>query len=48
MKWEFIAKSIANYNENAVPFIVSSYGDRITHDLESINEHYTQNLQAKK
>lgn len=48
VKWEFIAKSIANYNENAVPFIVSSYGDRITHDLESINEHYTQNLQAKK
>lgn len=48
VKWEFIAKSIANYNENAVPFIVSSYGDRITSDLESINEYYTQNLQAKK
>ncbi|MGR6873788.1 hypothetical protein ACU6U9_16070 [Pseudomonas sp. HK3] len=48
VKWEFIAKSIVNYNENAVPFIVSSYGDRITHDLESINEYYTQKLQAKK
>lgn len=48
VKWEFIAKSIANYNENAVPFIVSSYGDRITHDLATIEEYYTKNLQAKK
>jgi hypothetical protein len=48
VKWVFIAKSIANYNENAVPFIVSSYGDRIAQDLETIEEYYTQNLQAKK
>ena len=48
VKWEFIAKSIANYNENAVPFIVSSYGDRITHDLATIEEYYTKNLQTKK
>jgi len=48
VKWEFIAKSIANYNENAVPFIVSSYGDRITSDLENIEERYAKSLQAKK
>ncbi len=48
VKWAFIAKSFANYNENAVPFIVSSYGDRITHDLDLIEEYYSQNLQAKK
>lgn len=48
VKWEFIAKSIANYNENAVPFIVSSYGDRITSDLETIEDFYSQQLQAKK
>lgn len=48
VKWEFIAKSIANYNENAVPFIVSSYGDRITKDLESIEDYYVKSLQAKK
>jgi hypothetical protein len=48
VKWEFIAKSIENYNENAVPFIISSYGDRITQDLVSIESYYSQNLQAKK
>lgn len=40
IKWAFIAKSIANYNENAVPFIVNSYGDRITQNLESVGTHY--------
>ncbi|GAA6133273.1 hypothetical protein NBRC116188_00620 [Oceaniserpentilla sp. 4NH20-0058] len=48
VKWEFIAKSIANYNKNAVPFIVSSYGDRISKDLAIIEERYVKSLQAKK
>jgi len=48
VKWEFIAKSIANYNENAVPFVVSSYGDRIANDLETIEQYYVKSLQAKK
>lgn len=40
IKWVFIAKSIANYNENAVPFIVNSYGDRITQNLETVGNHF--------
>lgn len=48
VKWDFIAKSIANYNKNAVPFIVSSYGDRITHDLKTIEDYYMKSVQAKK
>lgn len=40
IKWAFIAKSIANYNENAVPFIVNSYGDRITQNLETVGGHF--------
>jgi len=48
VKWDFIAKSIANYNENAVPFIVNTYGDRITQNLETVGNHFTQSMQAKK
>lgn len=48
VKWEFIAKSVANYNENAVPFIINSYGDRITKNLEEIGNHYNGSLQATK
>ena len=46
IKWVFIAKSIANYNENAVPFIVNTYGDRITQNLETIGNHF-QTVAAK-
>ncbi len=42
VKWIFIAKSVANYNENAVPFIVNSYGNRISKNLQSIGKHYTE------
>ncbi len=41
-KWIFIAKSVANYNENAVPFIVNSYGNRISKNLQSIGKHYAK------
>lgn len=47
VKWSFIAKSVANYNENTVPFIVSSNGDRITKNLKTIGDHYSQKMQAK-
>jgi len=48
VKWEFIAKSISNYNENAVPFVITTYGDRIAKDLVSIGDFYAKSLQAKK
>lgn len=48
VKWEFIAKSVSNYNENAVPFIVNTYGDRITQNLQNIGNHYATQRQAKK
>lgn len=35
-KWLFINRSIANYNENSVVFLVSSYSDRIIMNLEKI------------
>ena len=40
VKWSFIAKSVTNYNQNSVPFIVNSYGDRISKNLETIGNHY--------
>ncbi len=40
IKWSFIAKSVTNYNQNSVPFIVNSYGDRISKNLETIGNHY--------
>jgi len=48
VKWEFIAKSVANYNENAVPFIVNTYGDRINQNLATVGEHFSASMQAKK
>ena len=48
VKWEFIAKSVANYNENAVPFIVNTYGDRITKNLETVGQHFSSSVHAKK
>lgn len=48
VKWEFISRSIKNYNENAVPFIVNTYGERIASNLETIGDFYNQSLQAKR
>jgi hypothetical protein len=48
VKWSFISKSVANYNENTVPFIVSTNGDRITKNLITIGDHYSQKMQANK
>lgn len=35
-KWNFIERSIKNYNENTVPFLVTSYSERIVDHLEEI------------
>jgi hypothetical protein len=48
VKWSFINKSVANYNKNAVPFIVNTYGDRITQNLQSVGNHFSAKVQAKK
>lgn len=48
IKWSFIEKSVANYNENTVPFIVNTYGDRIIKNLDSVGEHFSTKMQAKK
>ena len=34
-KWAFLHRSISNYNENSVPFLVVTYNDRI---IEKLNE----------
>jgi hypothetical protein len=48
VKWSFIEKSVANYNENSVPFIISTNGDRITKSLKEIGDHFEASMQAKK
>lgn len=35
-KWSFIERSIKNYNSNTVPFLVTSYSERIIADLEHL------------
>ena len=35
-KWNFMERSIENYNENTVPFLVTSYSERIIMNLEEI------------
>jgi hypothetical protein len=35
-KWNFMERSIKNYNENTVPFLVTSYSERIIINLEEI------------
>ena len=40
VKWAFIEKSVTNFNQNAVPFIVSSYSQKITNSLKVIGDYY--------
>ena len=35
-KWNFIERSIKNYNENTVPFLVTSYSERIIENLAEL------------
>ncbi|WP_029529304.1 hypothetical protein [Pseudomonas sp. S9] len=39
-KWHYIEKSLKNYNENSVPFLVSKYSDSIIDELEQLSSQY--------
>lgn len=39
-KWHYIEKSLINYNENSVPFLVNKYSDTIIQGIEEISNQY--------
>jgi hypothetical protein len=39
-KWRYIEKSLLNYNENSVPFLVNKYSDSIIEGLEQVSVQY--------
>lgn len=39
-KWRYIEKSLQNYNENSVPFLVNKYSDSIIAGLEEVSSQY--------
>lgn len=40
-KWRYIEKSLINYNENSVPFLVSKYSNTIIQGIEQIASQYS-------
>ncbi|MEX6502479.1 hypothetical protein [Pseudomonas zhanjiangensis] len=40
-KWRYIEKSLRNYNENSVPFLVNKYSDSIIEGLEQVSAQYS-------
>ena len=40
-KWRYIEKSLLNYNENGVPFLVNKYSDSIIEGLEQVSAQYS-------
>jgi hypothetical protein len=40
-KWRYIEKSLLNYNENSVPFLVNKYSDSIIEGLEQVSAQYS-------
>lgn len=42
-KWRYIEKSLKNYNEKSVPFLVNKYSDRIIEGLEALAGQYAAN-----
>jgi len=40
-KWRYIEKSLLNYNENSVPFLINKYADSIIEGLEEISAAYS-------
>jgi hypothetical protein len=42
-KWRYIEKSLRNYNENTVPFLISKYSDSIIEGLEGVSAQYAAN-----
>lgn len=41
IKWRYIEKSLLNYNENSVPFLVNKYSDSIIQGLEQVSVQYS-------
>ncbi|MGG5872917.1 hypothetical protein [Pseudomonas peli] len=39
-KWRYIEKSLINYNENSVPFLVNKYSNTIIQGIEQISSQY--------
>ncbi|XLY89735.1 hypothetical protein ACK8QS_07870 [Ectopseudomonas mendocina] len=44
-KWRYIEKSLRNYNENTVPFLISKYSDSIIEGLEGVAAQYAAGQQ---
>ena len=40
-KWRYIEKSLKNYNEKSVPFLINKYSDRIIDGLEDVSARYS-------
>ncbi len=40
-KWRYIEKSLLNYNEHSVPFLVNKYSDSIIQGLEQVSVQYS-------
>ncbi|MCY1543835.1 hypothetical protein D9M68_796680 [compost metagenome] len=40
-KWRYIEKSLMNYNENSVPFLINKYSDSIIEGLEDVSAQYS-------
>ncbi|WP_271411800.1 hypothetical protein [Pseudomonas sp. Q1-7] len=40
-KWRYIEKSLKNYNENSVPYLINKYSDRIIDGLENVSARYS-------
>lgn len=41
-KWRYIEKSLKNYNEKTVPFLVTKNADRIIEELETVSAQYAE------
>lgn len=41
-KWRYIEKSLKNYNEKTVPFLVTKNADRIIEELETVSTQYAE------
>ena len=40
VKWRYIEKSLKNYNEKSVPFLINKYSNSITAGLEAVSAQY--------
>jgi hypothetical protein len=40
VKWRYIEKSLKNYNEKSVPFLINKYANSITDGLEAVSTQY--------